>query len=317
MSVDTGVLEGNLEQMLAQVQKLRVVRHPGDKRPKIMIALPNKIDMNVHLVRWLLEAARNPDYHVLIHTETEKFFHSYARNLCVKAFLEQTDADWILFIDADVCPPPNALDLCRFGKPIISGSVGCWINGHLMPSIWTRADCEQCRNWKKFDEDGSVIDKGQYIAIENVLCRWIPFASKHQAFYERGKGFINGHECRCKGTGRDPWVFRVDPGIVGLEPFKTDSVGGAMLMIERSVFQKIPYPPFRFLFRENEEILLTEDHYFCWLAQEVGFEVWAHPQCVGQHFKLVDLLGVNHALAEAYKVGKAGNTDGAILTNVR
>jgi hypothetical protein len=206
-------------------------------------------------------------------------------------------------IDADVDPHQNILSLANLGKDISSGNVFCWINGVLMPSIWERAECEQCRVVKIFMESGKNHDETQYKVIDEVLYRWNPFQQVYTAFANRD-GILEGQKCRCKGTGMDPFVYRVCKDVVGEAKLqKVDSVGAAAIMIHRKVFEKMPFPWFRFLYRESGEILLTEDHYFCWKAGELGLEVWADPQLACHHYKTVDLLQLNQAINMAYNLG--------------
>ena len=274
-----------------------------DRRPKVMIAVPTMATVSAYLVPALFQLGQSKDFRVYFHMENEVSFHSFARNKCVRKFLEG-DFDYLLFVDSDTVPPPNALDLAKLGKGIVAGSIGCWMRDKLLPSIWTLADCEQCVNWKKFEATGEIHDDSQYVEENGVLARWNPFKSGYQPFYERGRGFLEGKRCRCHGTGKDPWVFSVHPKIVEPLPFNTEgSVGAAMLMIRRDVLEKMPWPPFRFLFKESEEILLGEDQYFCWMARRMGFEVWAHPQMIGRHLKTVDLLLVNNAMVNAFRAG--------------
>jgi len=302
---EIGVLEGNIKQMIDKAQSLRRAGPAvvADRRQKVLIALPTMTSVTPYLVPILFNLGQSKDFRVYFHLETEVSFHSFARNKCVRKFLE-SDADYIFFIDSDTVPPPNALDLAKLDKDIVSGAVGCWLRDKLLPSIWMNADCEQCVNWKQFEKDGTIHDDSQYLADGKILCRWNPFKSGYQPFYERGKGFLEGRQCRCHGTGLDPWVFRVHRKIIEPKPFNTEgSVGAAMLMIRRNVLEKMPWPPFRFLFKESEEILLGEDQYFCWMARKMGFEVWAHPQMIGRHIKMVDLRNVNDALVNAFLAG--------------
>ncbi len=76
------------------------------------------------------------------------------------------------------------------------------------------------------------------------------------------------------------------------------------MMISRRVFEGMPWPPFRFLYRESGEILVTEDHFFCWKAQESGFQVWADPQMVCMHYKTVNLWSVQKTYIHAFELGQ-------------
>lgn len=268
---------------------------------KVFIGIPNMNQICVGLVAKLFHFAMQRKYDPWFHFVTEKRHTDYARNVLVRAFLEGK-CDYLLMIDADVDPHRDILNLIEYDKQIMSGNVFCWINGELMPSIWQRAECEQCRNLKIFMQEGKVHDASQYRIKGEMLERWNPFGQMYVPFAHR-EGMVENVKCRCKGTGLDPFVFRTIQKM-GKEIQKVDSVGSACLLIRRDVFDIIPFPWFRFLYRDSGEILVTEDHYFCWKAHECGLDVWAHPLMYGSHYKTVDLLQLTHTLNKAYEAGK-------------
>lgn len=280
-----------------------IVEPFAPKKPvEIFVGLPSMCERNDALTARLLQWTQDARYRLWLHILTEKRHHDFARNMLCESFLE-SPCQWMLMLDADVEPHPNLLKLVTYGKDIIAGNVNCWINGHLMSSIWQLAECEECRVTKIFLETGKIHDPSQYrIGSEkNTLLRWNPFTNAWNALILRGE---RNHRCRCKGTGFDPWVFKTHQSLIGnQEALKVDSVGAAALLIHRRVLEKTERPWFSFLYKPSREILLTEDHYFCWKAQMSGFEVWADPNLPCSHFKAVNLLEVHNALNEAVIAG--------------
>jgi hypothetical protein len=276
---------------------------------RIFISIPNLNDLCVGLVNKLFHFAMQRKYNPWFHFATEKRHTDYARNCIADEFMK-SGCDALLMIDADVDPHPDSLSMIELDKDIIAGNIFCWIRGELMSSIWQRAECEQCRNLKTFMEEGKVHDPSQYIMTERdeqdgvpaMLRRWNPFNGSWDLFAAT-QGMLSGKKCRCKGTGMDPFVFRTHQHLTK-EPLKVDSVGSAAMMIQRRVFEKMEPPYFRFLYKPSREILLTEDHYFCWKAQEFGFEVWAAPNMFGSHYKTVDLLQLSMTLNKAFEAGR-------------
>jgi hypothetical protein len=272
----------------------------GTKR--VFVGIPNMNQLNIGLVVKLFQFAMQRKYDPWFHFITEKRHTDFARNQLVHAFLE-SKCDVCAMIDADVDPHKDFLSLIELDKPIVSGNVFCWINGELMASIWQKAECEQCRNLKVFMEEGKIHDSSQYRINGKIFERWNPFHSVWSA-YATKEGLFPDVKCRCKGTGLDPFVFRTHQSLKKGQIEKVDSIGSAAMLIQREVFEKIPEPWFRFLYKESGEILVTEDHYFCWKAQECGVEVWASPDHFCSHYKTVDLLQITGVMNRAYEMGK-------------
>ena len=280
----------------------RSIQRPA-KAKKIFLAVPNMNSMCLGLINKLFHFAMQKQYEISFHFTAEKRHTDYARNLIATEFLA-TDCETLVMIDHDVDPHPALLELVELDKDIASANVFCWINGELMASIWQRSECEQCKNVRVFMETGNVHDASQYRINPKFgsLDRWNPFISQWQQF-ARKDGLLGGVSCRCKATGMDPWVFRtlqiVTPNLT-----QVDSVGSAAMVIQRRVIERMPFPWFRFLYRESGEILLTEDHYFCWKAGECEFQVWAHPNMTCSHYKTVDLLQITGTINKAYEMGR-------------
>jgi hypothetical protein len=279
----------------------------GSSIPKIFIGLPNMTHINTALVSKLFSIAQRTDFEPWFHFISEVRHIDHARNTLRDLFL-QTKCDYLWMIDEDVDVPINAIEMANLDKDIIAGLVFCWIKGALMPSIWERAECEQCVCLKRFLDNGDIHDRTQYRCPPGqeglLLQRWNPIYESWDdwAIFSGDKQI---KPCRCRGTGKDPFVFKAHHKVIG-EPklLECDSVGSACVMIARRVLEKVPVPAFRFLYKPSREILLTEDHYFCWKAKECGFEVWADPQIGCAHFKLVNLLDVNKAINQGFIMGR-------------
>lgn len=297
----------NPTNMPAEAQRVLNDLARGQKREKgakrVFIVIPNMNQINVGLVTKLFAFAMQRKYDPWFHFLTEKRHADFARNLAAKAFLE-SKCDVCLMIDHDVDPHKDLLKIVDDDRDIASGNVFCWISGELMASIWQKAECEQCRCLRVWKEEGKIHDATQYKTKEDgYLYRWDPFHGIYLK-YANSKGVVlDGQQCRCKGTGFDPHVFRTHQNLTKT-PIKVDSVGSAALFISRRVFEQMPYPWFRFLYRESGEILVTEDHYFCFKAQECGFDIWAYPEMFCSHYKTVDLLQLTGVINRAYNMGK-------------
>lgn len=285
----------------ALAQEVKKTPHV-EKPTKIFVGLPNMSELNVGLVTKLFAWARNPEILPWYHFVTEKRHTDFARNNLVLEYLK-TECEWLAMIDDDVDPHIEFINLYKHNKDIIAANVDCWINNELLPSIWQLSECEQCVVVKKFVETGENHDPSQYKIIGDVLYRWNPEIFSYQQFANR-QGVLPGKKCRCLGKGLDPFVFRTwnkrfAPG----ELVKVDSVGSAAMMINRRVFDKMTMPYFKFYYKESREILLTEDHYFCMVAQTLGFDVWASIDMGCSHYKLIDLLGVKQRVIKAFEAG--------------
>ena len=270
---------------------------------KIFLALPTMGTYNHGLLDKLTWFSMNPNYRVMWGKKVGELFHDAARNKLCQDFL-RTDCEWLLFIDADVDPSPNILDLTNYDKDIIGAHVFAWM-GKKLPdgqveldlysSIWDRADCEECKAVEQFKKDGTNKDPREYRIKSDALDmleRWNPLTHTWTSFCDRATG--QQAHCRCHGTGRDPIVYNCSPKIMEkAAPIQVDAVGAAAMMIRRNVIESIKPPWFQFLYREMRDVMVTEDLVFCVRAKEHGFEVWADQFMPCRHFKEVDLLGVN------------------------
>jgi hypothetical protein len=278
---------------------------PRKFKASIFVAIPNMIDVNAGLVNKLFVYACQDKYRVAFRLFSEVRFHDHVRNRIGAAFLK-SDCEYLAMFDADTDPHPNFLSLTDEGKDVHSGNVFCYVKKSLMPSIWESADCEECFCRKKWLDEGVVHDPEMFRGNnDRGLDRWNPFIQRWEKYCTKHQ-MLPGIKCRCKGTGRDPWVFKTHRKATGQAgKFRVDSVGAAALLIKRSTLEDVPFPWFQFLYKDCREIILTEDHFFCWKAQCFGKEIWADGQMASHHYKTINLLEFNNKLVEAFNAGKA------------
>ncbi len=95
------------------------------------------------------------------------------------------------------------------------------------------------------------------------------------------------------GNGASDGVFR-----------EVDTVGGGVLMIRSTVWQRIPKGPwFRWQHSDSELLDPTpgtcgEDIYFCRLVRQHGFKVWTHTQTLAGHYHTADFTGLARTFAQ-------------------
>lgn len=87
-----------------------------------------------------------------IHVENGKRGPEYARNCIVRAFMRDSDADWLLMVDHDQIMPDNFWQLCAVrDADVVSGVTPCWV-GNMDPEAMFRVnnyginDKGQCYN---------------------------------------------------------------------------------------------------------------------------------------------------------------------------
>lgn len=288
----TKELQDELNKLSAQVPR-------DDSAKKIFVAVPNMGSLNIGLVMKLFMWAQDPRYKAWYHWAIEKRPTDFARNYLVAEFLK-TDCQYLAMIDSDNDPHRDFLTLTEHEKDIIGATTHCWMGDKLVPSVWQRAKCEQCFCVQKYIDEGVVHDPTQYVASDGYLWRWEP---EHQEFrrFAKRSGILGGLKCRCEGKGLDPWVYQTwqtafEPGTL----VNCDSLGAASIIISRRVIEKMPAPHFQFYYKPTREILMTEDHYFCWKAKVLGFEVWGDLEMTCGHYKTVNLAAVGQLLINTW-----------------
>lgn len=79
-------------------------------------------------------------FQFLAHVEPGKKGPEYARNVIVRKFLEETDCDWLVMIDADQGVPENFWQLCLVADAdIVSGITYVWV-GNMDPEAMLRVN---------------------------------------------------------------------------------------------------------------------------------------------------------------------------------
>lgn len=271
---------------------------------KVLVAVPNMGSLNQGLVHRLFVFANDQRFKVSFFLLPGCKFHDYARNSIVRTFLEAPEKpDYLYMIDSDNVPDGKSLDLVTHDLDIVSGVALCWIKNEMRPSVWKNSECEQCRVKGVFMRDGRNHDPREYQVDGPWMFRWDPF---HQVFMR----WINREtkeeigKCRCRGTGVDPFMFRVAEATKDQPLKECDSVGAANLIIRRNVIEKIDPPWFQFLYRPDRQIMLTEDHYFCWKARINGFKVWVDWSKQARHVKELDLMEMFAYSIKAFERGR-------------
>lgn len=106
-------------------------------KAKVMIAVPNLGNIHALLTQRLIEWHTMPGKlyeQVALYAPRGVQPHDAARNKCVQVFLE-SDATHLFFVDSDVVPPFDAIDLLlETEMPIVTG---------LYPVIWRNPDTEK------------------------------------------------------------------------------------------------------------------------------------------------------------------------------
>jgi hypothetical protein len=107
------------------------------KKTGVMVAIPNMgsevSTALVHFVSTLMFKTIDTDcpwfFKVMMPNDLSPV--EYARNHCVKEFLKDPFYKKLWFIDSDVVPPLNAIDMLDFSDPMVSGMTFIWTGEKL------------------------------------------------------------------------------------------------------------------------------------------------------------------------------------------
>lgn len=111
------------------------------------------------------------------------------------------------------------------------------------------------------------------------------------------------------GMGADSGQYGIFPGPNhGAKdgPFQQEAefVGGGVLMVRNTVWQKIKKGPwFRWQHAESETLApvqgvsKSEEAYFCHLVRQHGFKVWTHERLAG-HYRTGDITGLAYTMSQ-------------------
>ncbi len=116
------------------------------RKPIIMLAVPTvtgKVNFTIATAfARAMQSSNLPEcpYHFITHVEPGKRGIDYARNMIVKKFIEETDADWLVMIDDDEVVPDNFWQLCTVtDADVISAITPVWV-GHMDPEVMLRVN---------------------------------------------------------------------------------------------------------------------------------------------------------------------------------
>lgn len=102
----------------------------------VMVAIPNLgSKVSTPLTLWInalafLTIDVNCKYFFKVYLPNDLYPHEWARNQCVRAFMSDPYFKRLWFVDADMVPPGNFLDLLDFDEPIVSGMTYIWSSEH-------------------------------------------------------------------------------------------------------------------------------------------------------------------------------------------
>ena len=125
------------------------------KKPEIFIAIPTTGNIRTELASFLLGLDRRTYNIIVSFTIGGGIAHN--RNLLVNSFLK-TDYEWLLFIDSDVMPPLNVLDMVKNGKDICSGVVYQYKHGGIVNLILDKYKDVYKFTKKSIEDDITEID---------------------------------------------------------------------------------------------------------------------------------------------------------------
>jgi hypothetical protein len=184
----------------------------------------------------------------------------YARNLLIKTFLEQTNAQKLFFLDSDVIPPENAFDLLRVKADIVVGQT--YVYEHMKGQRDSRMKLVAFHyNHKKLAFDPIVPD------------------GKNMIVDVSGAG--TGAMVIDRRVLEDPYMH-LDPHYVGLDEEVT------------SIHQEMDQPNwapaiFRTRYKANGARLRGEDLDFTLRAWRRGYSLKCHLGVMFGHAKKIDL----------------------------
>lgn len=138
----------------------------------------------------------------------------------------------------------------------------------------------------------------------------VPFRNPAEmVFFDRD---ILGSPTRTRQNGRLNWVvygkhpkkdtfscIDLDSVNPNMDLLKVNAIGTGLILIKRKVLEKIKNP-FEDVFDENGVRILGMDLNFCKKATEAGFEVYAAPKMICEHFKESGLIELDN-----YYISKA------------
>lgn len=104
------------------------------KKTGVMVCIPNLGSrVSTPLTLWLHALAFhtidiNSKYFFKVYLPNDLYPHEWARNQCVRAFMKDPYYKKLWFIDSDMVPPGNVMDLLDYDEPLVSGMTYIWMS---------------------------------------------------------------------------------------------------------------------------------------------------------------------------------------------
>lgn len=133
---------------IVNIAERRSKREPlqDGRKPAIFIAVPTvsgKVNFTIALMFARAMASsmvKECPFRFITHAEVGKRGIDYARNVIVKTFMENSDADWLMMIDDDQIVPENFWQLCTVkDADVVSGVTPVWV-GNMDPEAMLRVN---------------------------------------------------------------------------------------------------------------------------------------------------------------------------------
>jgi hypothetical protein len=239
----------------------RLATSPSNAKESIMIALPN--------LRWVASslAASMVSLERASHAPGSRYRFQflwvtgarpcdYARNLCVKVFLE-SDCSRLWFMDSDTMPPPNFTRLLLIDADIVSGVTPTWGNN--------QSDEPPSPNLTVFRYDPE---------LRGLL---------HSEFYQDGVEEVDAVGTAMMIIKRrvlEDMRMRLSPEYTAFDGLDSRLGGGD----PPAVFREVRKP--------NGAMNMTEDCDFCLRAKKLGYTIKVDHGIKCGHWKEVDVLQV-------------------------
>lgn len=143
----------------------------------VYIAILNQGYARVELFSVLLEIVRSGRYNIFLDFPAEKPI-AQNRNLTVQRFLKMDNMDYLMFLDNDIIPPKNIMNLVDHDKDIVGGLCFAFMDNRITPLALRRQDPvpEGQKPYKVIDFKGTeglvevdAIGTGHMIIARRVL----------------------------------------------------------------------------------------------------------------------------------------------------
>ena len=119
----------------------------------------------------------------------------------------------------------------------------------------------------------------------------------------RKRYFPNPHFTAMNGKPGFTTEFKTADDSPPLE--KVDCLPQGMMMVHRSVYEKVPAPHYVFEYSPDHSIEVGEDYYFCAKARANGFDVWCDQE-LSRQVAHIGIFNYNYNLSQATEALKSG-----------